>query len=826
MALLLASPYHAMRLACALLVAGVAQMAHAQNLLTEWPEPNGPVHAIVEDTAQGVVFIGGGFSAVGPSLRTGSPVDRTTGAPIPGYPQPDDGSAVFAADGIGGWFMAGGFTSVDGQPRNRIAHVLSDGTLGPLGGIEGSGFDNGAVTDLEYVDNALYVIHAGRPNGVSGTASYTGPVDLVTGEALWPQLPTNGAIQAVVPAGDGGWYIGGSFTHVGGLRREGLARVSANGAVHPWDAGLNGPVQSLALIDGRLYVGGCFTRFMGAATSTFAAFDVATEELLPLSMTFGTWNGVYCGAIPDRILAFGERLYIRGGFEMLNGDWFAFGQGWIDADSGYTVVPPIDLDGKIDGVTEFGDRYYITGTFTTVNGQPRDGSAVVDRSSWQLLPDPWSVQGGQLQGVVMEQGVLYLRGTFTEVNGEARSGLAAWDMQNGILLPWAPMVDGPVQYMTLVGSTVYVLGTFTQVNGQVRGGSAAVDASSGSLLSWTSGRANQSMPFAASSSGLFLGVSMLAPGQGSAYRLFALDPDSGEQIDWPVSFENQASSGGDVIYDIEPIDDHLLVSGSFTHVNGLPRGAVAMIALSDGSVAPFSVQISASGQVRKVRAFGDVVALCGAFSSVNGASQRSLAFVSAIDGSLLPFTASLQSTSITAVRDVLLDGDTLYVVGDFATVNGQGRVDMAAFRWSTAELLHFGFGLNGWNNGFIWLPRGGIERSGDTITVFGPFTGVSVIGAPTGSQTVPGLFSFLRGTGQLLPGAAPFSGDVSDLEVIGDKVLLGGRVSWLNGPARAGLAAASKGAVCSLRLSPASKENKVTLPPGLFSKARLTTDPL
>ncbi len=761
----------------------------AQTLLPDWPEPNGPVHAIVEDTAQGVVFIGGGFSAVGPSLRTGSPVDRTTGAPIPGFPQPNDGSAVFAADGNGGWFMAGAFTSVDGQPRNRIAHVLSDGTLGPLGGVQGSGFDNGAVTDLEYVDNALYVIHAGRPNSVSGTASYTGPVDLVTGEALWSQLPTNGAVKAVVPAGDGGWYIGGSFTHVGGLRREGLARVSAHGAVHPWDAGLNGPVQSLALIDGRLYVGGCFSRFMGAATSTFAAFDVATEELLPLSMTFGTWNGVYCGAIPDQILAFGERLYIRGGFEMLNGDWFAFGQGWIDADSGYTVVPPIDLDGKIDGVTEVGDRYHITGTFTTVNGEPRDGSAVVDRSSWQLLPDPWSVQGGQVKGSVQDQGVLFLRGTFTEVNGEARSGLAAWDMQNGILLPWAPMVDGPVQYMTLVGSTVYALGTFTQVNGQVRSGSAAVDASSGSLVSWTSGRPNQSMPFAASSSGLFLGFSMLGSGQGSAYRLFALDPNSGEQSDWPVSFENQASSGGFVIYDIEPIDDNLLVSGSFTHVNGLPRGSVAMIDLGDGSVAPFSVEVSGSGQVRRIRAFGEVVALCGTFSSVNAGSRRSVAFVSAIDGSLLPFTASFQGVYFPVVRDVLLDGDTLYMVGEFGTVNAEIRSDMAVFRWSTAELLPLGFELSGWSDWLTWLSRGGIERAGDTITVFGPFSGVSTIGSTTGSQAASGVFSFLRSTGQLLPGTAPFSGEVRDLEVIGDKVLLGGRVSWLYGPVRAGLAA-------------------------------------
>ncbi|MCU0320404.1 MAG: hypothetical protein MUE88_10065, partial [Flavobacteriales bacterium] len=327
----------------------VGASLRGQSLLPTWPEPNGPVHAIVEDTAQGVVYIGGGFTTVGRALSTGTPVDRTTGEPIPGHPQLDNGSAFVAADGNGGWYMAGDFTSVAGQPRNRIAHVLSDGTLGALGANEGSGLDNGAVHDLEYVDGRLFVIHLGRPNGVSSTASYMGPLDLVTGEPLWSQPPTNGTIRSVAPAEGGGWYIAGTFTHVGGVRREGLARVTANGAVHPWDPQLNGSVQSIARIGDRLYVGGCFTRFMGVATSTFAAFDVTTNEPLPLAMTFGSWNGLSCEDIaPTTVLDFGEQLYLLGGFEMLNGDWTAFGKGWIDADSGYTVTPPIELDGVIN----------------------------------------------------------------------------------------------------------------------------------------------------------------------------------------------------------------------------------------------------------------------------------------------------------------------------------------------------------------------------------------------------------------------------------------------------------------------------------------------
>lgn len=777
-----------LQVALSVLLTGGALLA--QTLLTDWPEPNGPVHAIVEDTAQGVVFVGGGFTTVGRSLSTGTPVDRTTGEPIPGHPQLDNGSAFVAADGIGGWYMAGDFTSVAGQPRNRIAHVLSDGTLGALGSNEDSGFDNGSVHDLEYVDGRLFVIHLGRPNGVSSTANYTGPLDLVTGEPLWSQPPTNGTIRAVVPAGDGGWYIGGSFTHVGGVRREGLARVSANGAVHPWDPKLNGSVKSLSLVAGHLYVGGCFTRFMGAARSTFAAFDIDTEELLPVSTTFGGMNGIPCETYaPDRVIDLGEYRYVRGGFDMLNGAFPVSGRGWIDADSGYTVTPPIELDGVIDDVVAFDDRYLLLGTFTTMNGEPRNGSALVDGSNLQVLPDLWTIEGGEVQGGALEQGVLYLRGTFTAVNGEPRSGLAAWDTESGTLLPWAPQVDGPVRYMSTRGSAVYVLGSFTQVNGEVRSGSAALDANTASVLPWTSGRPNQSMPFSVSHSGLFLGVSMLGPDQGTAYRMIALDAGTGEQVAWPVTFANQTSTGGMVLYDIEPVGEHVFVSGIFSHVNGVPRASVAMLALSDASLAPFSVQLSNSAQVRKMSAFGEMIALCGLFTTVNGVSQRLLAFVTATEGTLLPFTASFQGSSLSSVRDVLLDGDTLYVVGDFNLVNGEIRHDLAIFRWSTAELLPYGSLIGGYNDWLIWLSRGGIERSGDTIVVYGPFTSVSSIGSSADPQAASGVFSFLRSTGQLLPGVAVSSGEVWDLELIGNKVLLGGRIRWLQGPARAGVAA-------------------------------------
>jgi hypothetical protein len=64
---------------------------------------------------------------------------------------------------------------------------------------------------------------------------------------------------AIVPDGAGGYYVGGRFTHVGGLPRKNLAHVLASGAVDPAFAPIvDGDVLALALDGGRLYVGGDF----------------------------------------------------------------------------------------------------------------------------------------------------------------------------------------------------------------------------------------------------------------------------------------------------------------------------------------------------------------------------------------------------------------------------------------------------------------------------------------------------------------------------------------------------------------------------------------
>jgi len=90
---------------------------------------NGPVQAVVR--SGDTMYIGGRFNQVGP--RTGFGVEVARDGTLPMEQQEVSGGEglvkAVAPDGSGGWYIGGLFTSIGGQPRNRIAALdAADGT--------------------------------------------------------------------------------------------------------------------------------------------------------------------------------------------------------------------------------------------------------------------------------------------------------------------------------------------------------------------------------------------------------------------------------------------------------------------------------------------------------------------------------------------------------------------------------------------------------------------------------------------------------------------------------------------------------------------------
>src|SRR5439155_22916259 len=104
-----------------------ASVVLAQTVDTTLWVANGQVLSVVCDGW--TIYIGGGFTHVGPATGSGLALDAITGAAQQPYPKVAGGVYAVAPDGSGGWYLGGTFTAVRGQPRNNLAHLDADGNL-------------------------------------------------------------------------------------------------------------------------------------------------------------------------------------------------------------------------------------------------------------------------------------------------------------------------------------------------------------------------------------------------------------------------------------------------------------------------------------------------------------------------------------------------------------------------------------------------------------------------------------------------------------------------------------------------------------------------
>jgi hypothetical protein len=105
-------------------------------------------------------------------------------------------------------------------------------------------------TGLWATDGVVHsVVREGGTIYVGGQFSHVGPatggwvgIDASTGAALEPYPKVAGAVRAVAPDGNGGWYLGGSFTAVRGQPRNNLAHLDAGGILTAWNPNADGSV--------------------------------------------------------------------------------------------------------------------------------------------------------------------------------------------------------------------------------------------------------------------------------------------------------------------------------------------------------------------------------------------------------------------------------------------------------------------------------------------------------------------------------------------------------------------------------------------------------
>lgn len=606
------------------------------------------------------VYAAGQFSYVAP--RTGSCVslDRATGVPDLTWPHIVGDVYEVVADGAGGWFIAGMFTSIAGQPRSGLAHLRPDGSL--------DGWNpspDGFVTCMRLHGSTLIV--SGYFAFIGGQARQgLAAIDVGTGQATaWnpgvgPSVTT--PIRTFALAGPT-LYAAGYFTSVGGQPRAGLAAIDVNtGTVLPWNPGATGDVNSIVVDGSSVYIGGWFSAIAGTSRHYAAALDASSGALLP-------WDPAPNTGL-DRIAVSGNVVYVGGPFTQIGGK----------AHNCLSATDPVtgavsdwnpDVQGNIGDIRIVGGTLYVSGGFPLAGGQNRRGLAAFDLASG--LVTAWNPHpNGDVFAFDIAGGRLVAGGRFSGAGGVTRRNLAAFDDVTGVPTSWDPSPNDVVWSVAPAGSRIYVAGPFTQIRGQTYPLLAAIDAGSGLPYAWS--------PTLDQSPGVLrrVGTSIVISGgfqnvNGQPRNgLAAFDAATGALRSWSPSIDGYVTTlGGD--------DGTVYLGGAFTMLGGQPRTRVGAVDLATGNVTAFDPAPDSYARAIVPAPDGRVF-VAGYFTSIGGAARQGIA---ALDGTTGVATA-WDAHASAGIDAATLVGSTLYLSGNFSSLGGLPRKWVAAVDANTA----------------------------------------------------------------------------------------------------------------------------------------------
>lgn len=270
------------------------------------PTTNGPVRALALSEDGSTIFVGGRFTEVNGAPRHNlAAIDAVSGTLLEDWRADTTGdNPVVRALYVHGnhLYVGGKFTGIDGKGKKKLARL--DATTGDL--TKWDTWVGAGVLDFAADPDGTTMWVGGEFKKIRGVARpYFGGIDMTTG------LPTefaatgnNSRVLSLVVSDDGWVYTTNNDNRTIGYRPQ-------ESPDPQWRRRTDGNVQSLAVIDGDLYLGGHFARMTdtGAGRPFFAAVNRFTGMDRP-------WHPLATGAnkgcwvlVPE-----GQRLHAGGGF--------------------------------------------------------------------------------------------------------------------------------------------------------------------------------------------------------------------------------------------------------------------------------------------------------------------------------------------------------------------------------------------------------------------------------------------------------------------------------------------------------------------------------
>lgn len=575
----------------------------------------------------------------------------------------------------------------------------------------------------------------------------------------WPRV--DGTVLCAASDGAGGWFIGGTFTKVGGFTRNNLAHIDANGGTVQWNPNPNGAVRSLIVRGRKVYVAGDFTTISSAARNRVACLEAVYA-------TAQAWNPNASGIVYS-IVALDEKIFAGGAFTTIGGQT-RNRIAALDTLNGSATAWNPNANSTVFSIFATPSRVYIGGDFTLVGGQNRSRVAALGTASGLALA--WNPgANGRVLALAMRSPHLYVGGGFDVAGGLTRYGIAALDTVTGTPTTWNPGWNGLVNAIAFDEFNTYLGGQFTYMSGVRRENFAVVTAGgTGVAVSPAIPAGGEVFVVAPGSRETFVGGAFASFGGVLRDNLAALDVASGRALSF-------APNPNDAVLALSRASNWLYATGRFSYLGGTSRFFLARVDTTTGLASTWNP--NPDSLVRCIHATTGAVYVGGHFTNIGGAARNRIATLNTTTGAPTTFNVSVTTANTgtgvyTYVSALSLQANALYFGGKFNRVGAVGRQNLASVSILDGT-------LNTWNPGSTGSPITQITRYGLKNYVAGGFDVV------TGFQ--PANFFATDTLGQGVYGTEEFYVDslLSAFAFSGSNVYFAGGFHFLENAVRDGL---------------------------------------
>lgn len=570
-----------------------------------------------------------------------------------------------------------------------------------------------------------------------------------------PVLDAQAEVQALLEAGDGRVYVAARFdgknTSLRRILPDGRRDTSFADRVLAFD------IHALALIDGRLWVGGSGLLASGADRGDLLVLDTAGEPLsTERALGFGDVHAIESdgegGAWVGGAFFLDSEFAVLARLELAaNG---SFQRRPLQPELAFTTVfalqrlpdgrllvgrqhpgPPeasalvrLDAQGRFDPSfrarlngsvldlrrTRTGDLL-VGGSFTQVNGNPQTGYARL-KADGSLSPDNVALPISCCVRRVLERrdGEVLVAGSFGATSSGADRLLRVPLLRlNGSVAPFArPSGPDVTDLMELADGSVVVGGVFDTLDGieQRNLGRVLADGTVDAELRVLSDT-GVFTTLATFEDGLWLGGDMGQVAGSSAGRLVKLD-HRGRRAPAQSPALNRPPLA------LLPLDnDRLLVGGDFTQVGAQIASHLLLVENSSGARLPLSVGTDGTVHALVRQADGKIL-VGGAFNAINGVSRRAVARLNADLSLDTGFNLLMDANAV--VRAIAITADGGFVLGgSFSALGIESRQNLAKVRADGVTQALFTPNPNGRVDSLLVAPSGEVYVGGTFTSIGG-----------------------------------------------------------------------------------------------------------